>query len=361
MPQPANRPAGCACGAERTCCSSPDSVTPQVTSRLSWGDRWGHVLCRVSNRFRMSYTVKPGLYRVGNPVDSSPVFVSANYRLSFDHLRTSLAEGDSWVLVLDTKGINVWCAAGKGTFGTDELVGRIASTALASKVSHRRLIVPQLGAPGIRAHEVQSATGFRVVYGPVYARDIAGFIQADMRASAEMRRVRFTLWDRLILTPMEVFPGLRYYLAFALMVTLLFGLGPQGLVFGDAVQNGSAFLVLGLLSVVSGAFLTPVLLPWIPGRSFALKGWLVGLAGVATVHWGWRPDFLANPLGLGAAYAGFPAASSCLALNFTGCTTFTSKSGVKKELRYALWGYIGCAVVSVALLVGHRLTLLGAL
>ena len=69
----------------------------------------------------MRYRVDPGLYSLGNPDSSSPVFVSANYRLSFNALRGSLKNSNCWILVLDTKGINVWCAAGKGTFGTEEL------------------------------------------------------------------------------------------------------------------------------------------------------------------------------------------------------------------------------------------------
>jgi CO dehydrogenase/acetyl-CoA synthase gamma subunit (corrinoid Fe-S protein) len=73
-------------------------------------------------------------------------------------------------LILDTKGINVWCAAGKGTFGTDELVSRISKTGLSKIILHRKLVLPQLGAPGVSAHEVTKQTGFSVVYGPVRRR-----------------------------------------------------------------------------------------------------------------------------------------------------------------------------------------------
>ena len=93
--------------------------------------------------------MEPGLYALGAPAPDSPVFVSANYTLSFDALRSALRGIDGYLLVLDTKGINVWCAAGKGTFGTDELVARIEATRLAEVVRHRRLILPQLGAPGV--------------------------------------------------------------------------------------------------------------------------------------------------------------------------------------------------------------------
>ena len=78
----------------------------------------------------MHYTVEPGLYAVGKPDERSPVLVTANYKLSFDKLRNELTGRNVWILVLDTKGINVWCSAGKGTFGTMELVGRIESTGL---------------------------------------------------------------------------------------------------------------------------------------------------------------------------------------------------------------------------------------
>lgn len=91
----------------------------------------------------MHYTVDPGLYGIGDPDPESPVLVTANYKMSFDLLKRAVSGLDAWILVLDTFGINVWCAAGKGTFGTDESVDRIESSGLGDVVSHRRLIVPQ--------------------------------------------------------------------------------------------------------------------------------------------------------------------------------------------------------------------------
>jgi len=113
---------------------------------------------------RMKYTVEPGLYGVGNPDGDSVVLVSANYKLSFDALRKELRGLDAWIMVLDTKGVNVWCAAGKGTFGTDEIIRRIKKIRLEEIVNHKRLIVPQLGAPGVAAHHVRKRCGFSVTY-----------------------------------------------------------------------------------------------------------------------------------------------------------------------------------------------------
>src|SRR5665647_1806708 len=148
----------------------------------TWKARWGIN--------RMNYKVEPGLYSIGKPDSNSPVLVTANYKMSFDMLRNELNGIDAWILVLDTKGINVWCAAGKGTFGTRELQDRISIVQLEKVVSHRTLILPQLAAPGISAHEILKDSGFKVVYGPVKAMDVKEFINSGMKATSEMRTVR---------------------------------------------------------------------------------------------------------------------------------------------------------------------------
>ena len=100
---------------------TPAGSVPQVSGELTGADHWGEIRVRWGVR-RMHYMVEPGLYALGKPDDTSPVLVSANYKLSFDKLRSAMAGRDVWILVLETDGINVWCAAGKGTFSTMELV-----------------------------------------------------------------------------------------------------------------------------------------------------------------------------------------------------------------------------------------------
>lgn len=356
--------------AAKPCCCRPPWVTghvatktgeiPVISATLSGRDRPGRIWCRLSNRFRMSHTVAPGLYAEGEPHADSPVLVTANYRLSFDMLRRKLIDRSAWLLVLDTKGINVWCAAGKGTFSTAELIARIEAASLEDVVAHRRLILPQLAAPGVRAHEIRRATAFRVVYGPVYAHDLDRYLANDCRATPDMRRVRFGLFDRLILTPMELSPALvRYYVPFALGALAFFGLDTTGILFRKAAVDGFPFLFLGLLAMVLGAFVGPLLLPFIPTRSFAFKGWLLGLLGIAATDV-LLPHLLSGvPFARMAAYLVFPMASSFLMLTFTGATPVTSPSGVKRELRPALWSYALCSATAGILLVIHKLTSMG--
>ena len=330
--------------------ATPSGPVFRIATDWVRADYWGMIRSR-TGAFRMNYSVEPGLYAVGDPTTDSDVFVSANYKLSFDILRRSLKGMNAWVLVLDTKGINVWCAAGKSTFGTDELIARMSAVKLDAVVGHRRLIVPQLGAVGVSAGTVQKKTGFRVSFGPVEARDIPAYVSAGYKKTAQMSTIRFTLIDRLVLTPMEINPAMKKFPWIAGGIFLLFGLQPKGLLFREAWFNGLPFLLLGLTAVLAGALVTPALLPMLPFRSFAIKGWIAGLLSVFVVTRFVGPAAVGDPLLLAAAYLLFPALSSYVGLQFTGATTFTGMSGVKKELKIGIPVYLGAVAASSVLLV----------
>lgn len=277
----------------------------------------------------MDYTIPPGLYAVGSPDQTSPVFASANYKMSFDHLRRALDKMNAWVLALDTKGINVWCAAGKGTFGTAELIRQLTNCRMAEVVGHRTIIVPQLGAPGIAAHEVKRSSGFRVIYGPVRAEDIPAFIAAGSKATREMRTVHFDIMDRLVLTPIELY-NLKTPLMWIAVILLLLQL--TGLL---QVTWAEVIPILG--AVLAGAVLAPVLLPLIPGRAFAWKGWVAGLLwAAAVIRFNVPTGDLHGQVTAAAYILLLPAISAFLTMNFTGASTYTSLSGVQKEMKTAV-------------------------
>jgi len=312
---------------------SPAGQVPKVATHLTptdivgrWQMRWG--------LGRTRYTIAPGLYAIGTPSGDSPVLVTANYKMTFDNVRCDLHGHDAWLLILDTKGVNVWCAAGKGTFGTDEIVRQVQKANLQQVVNHRTLIVPQLGAPGVAAHKVKKSCGFKVVYGPVRSSDLPQFLKNELIATPEMRRVKFTLVDRLVLTPVELVSMWRYILWSILALFILGGIGPQIFSFSAAWTRGITAVASGLLGLFTGAVITPILLPWLPGRAFALRGATAGLAtgfiGVLlfSTSLGWL-----NSLALLLAVS---AVSSWCAMHFTGSSTFTSPSGVEKEMRQAI-------------------------
>lgn len=299
---------------------------PMVTGDLTWKDRIDSWMARWGIR-RMHFTVPPGLYAIGNPAPESHVFVTANFKMSFDRIRNALKETDGWILVLDTRGINVWCAAGKGTFGTEELIRRIDTVQLGQVVSHKTIILPQLGAPGVAAHIVQRMTGFKPVYGPVKASDIPRFLINHLKAEPSMRRIDFTLPERLVLIPMELLPAMRLVPFFILLAVI------DNLIHGRGLTWAILFKTLPFMgALITGSVIFQILLPWLPFRSFVLNGWLLGsvyslcLAGIYHDSW----------TGIAAYMLLLPLISAFLAFQFTGSTPFTSLSGVQKELAAAL-------------------------
>lgn len=328
---------------------------PVISTDLTLIDHLGTAMVRLSFR-RMDYAVEPGLYAVGSPTPDSPVLVSANYKLSFDRLRQELGGIDAWVLVLDTKGVNVWCAAGKGTFGTDEVVKRVRATELEKVISHRTLIVPQLGAPGIAALKVKEQSGFRVVFGPVRATDIPTFLAAGMKATPKMRSVHFGLADRLAVVPVELVQGIRYGWLPAVVLFLLSGLNRHGYDSTLALVHGSRVVLMLLVSLMCGGLLSPILLPWLPGRAFATKGAVAGsILACGIVFAGWIPmSGTGGKLDAASWLLAIPALSSFMAMNYTGASTFTSLSGVLKEMRYAIPLQIAVGSVGLVLWIAAR-------
>lgn len=304
----------------------------------------------------MNYIIDPGLYAMGKPDEKSPVLVTANYKLSFDKLRKELPGRNLWILVLDTKGINVWCSAGKGTFGTTELVGRIESSGLGQIISHRALILPQLSGPGVAAHQVKKLSGFKVIYGPIRSKDLPAFLDNGFKATAEMRLKTFATWERIVLIPIELVEALKAGVIIILGLFLLSFLGRLGGGWANALSHGLFSALAILTAILAGAVLTPILLPWLPGRAFSLKGLCLGLLAAVVLtasRWGdWIT--IAGRLEIIAWLLLIPALSAYLAMNFTGASTYTSLSGVRKEMRWALPLQISAAIVGLILWLGSQ-------
>jgi len=338
---------------------TPAGLVPRVSSSLTWADHWGTIKARWGVG-RMHYMVDPGLYALGNPYDQSPILITANYKMSFDRLREALTGRDAWILVLDTKGINVWCAAGKGTFGAEELTRQVENSALAKIVTHSKLILPQLAGPGVAAHKVNKLSGFQAIYGPIQAKDLPTFIDRGFKATPEMRRKAFPLWERAVLIPMELVGAMKAALIVIPLFFLISGLAGSAGFWVNALDHG-LFAVIALLgALAAGAIFTPILLPWLPGRAFSLKGLTAGLITAVILlvfravcqtgdlnHWMGRFEALAWLFMV-------PAVAAYLAMNFTGSSTYTSLSGVKKEMKWAVPLEIGAAFVGICLWLGSR-------
>ncbi|MGM0610605.1 MAG: mercury methylation corrinoid protein HgcA [Thermodesulfobacteriota bacterium] len=319
---------------------------PQLSTRLGKGDKFAAFLIRLGFKGESHTTLSPGLYCTGSPDQNSPVLVTANYRLSLDSLRRELSGVDAWVLVLDTRGINVWCAAGKELFSTREVVRMVQKTGLKRVVGHRRLILPQFGATGVNGREVRKRSSFSVVWGPIRAEDIPSFLEKS-RADTGMRRVTFTLRERAELIPVEFSNFGKKGLLVLLFFFLLSGVGPE-------VFSLSSMYLRGLIAAggiafgaIAGLVLLPLLLPWLPGRAFAHKAAYPGLGlGLLFLFLAWGKVTLAE--GVCVLFLS-TVISSFLGMHFTGSTPYTSPSGVEKEMKRALPLQGAGAVLAVCL------------
>jgi hypothetical protein len=323
----------------------------KVDSTWKYSDYWGSIKVRASIG-RDNYKIQPGLYAFGKPVQESNVFVTANYKLSFDILRRSLAGLNAWILVLDTNGVNVWCAAGKGTFGTNELIRRIESTNLSEVVSHRRLILPQLGAPGVAAHKIKQNTGFTVKFGPVRASDIHSYLESGLKKTEQMRTVNFNLIDRIKVIPVEVAMSFIKFLGIGLLFIILSGISSGTFSLNIAMETGFKVFAILAIAYISGIIVSPVLLPLLPFRCFSAKGMVAGalMLIIAMIIFPLGDKYLIH---ISLFLTGI-SISSFLAMNFTGSSTYTSLSGVRKEMRYFLPIQIILASIGLILFIVSR-------
>jgi hypothetical protein len=293
---------------------------------------------------RNNYSITPGLYCIGEPDKTSPVLVTANYKLTFDALRKELADISLWILVVDTRGINVWCAAGKKTFSAEEVAYQVKNAKLDQLVSHRELILPQLAASGVAARDLQKLCGFKGRFGPIQASMLPAYLQTG-KADETMRAVTFSLCERAVLIPLEICMLWKQLLVAFAIFLVLSGISPEIYSYGAALGRGAIVMLATLAAIVAGAALTPLLLPWIPFRQFWLKGTVMG--GLVALLFLFTGEPAMNGVEKLALFLWITGCSAFLAMNFTGSTPFTSLSGVKKEMRSGLPLQIGATALAL--------------
>ncbi len=161
--------------------------------------------------------------------------------------------------------------------------------------------------------------------------------------------MNFTLWDRIVLIPVEIVMWSKYAIVVAACLFLLAGLNQKGYSISLAVNNGLASAILFLVIFLVAAVFGPILLPWLPGRAFSVKGIWIGLAAALGL-WFYnleRFDTIAWLLII-------PAVTSFVVMNFTRASTYTSLSGVRREMRIAVPLQLFCTVVGAGLWLTGR-------
>jgi len=233
---------------------------------------WLAAIIQSALRF-FPFPTQPGLRVFGRPAREAPVFVTCNFSLTVRRVSRVLCDMDCYLLVCNSKGINVWCASSAGIFTAHSVISALKRSRLGEQVRHRRLILPQFSAPGIDVARIERATGWECVFGPAYARDIPAYLEAGCVASPEMRLARFPLRDRLEMVLMWGFP------LSVLTVVVLLIIGKVALI------PGALGLIWSISVLTLLAFKLLLRVRWLPIGLF--KAQLVGLFVVAgIVVWG---------------------------------------------------------------------------
>jgi acetyl-CoA decarbonylase/synthase complex subunit gamma len=175
-----------------------------------------------------------------------------------------------------------------------------------------------------------------------------------MKTTPEMRQVFFNLSDRMVLIPVELVQWSPFALTAALVFFLLSGISRNGYAFPG--WTGGREVLIVILAFITGSALVPILLPWLPGRALSLKGMTLGLLfAIVLVFAGLIPSAqTGGRLETSAWILLMPAIGAFTAMNFTGSTTYTSLSGVKKEMRFAIPSQITAALLGLSLWMTAR-------
>jgi ubiquinone/menaquinone biosynthesis C-methylase UbiE/Pyruvate/2-oxoacid:ferredoxin oxidoreductase delta subunit len=195
--------------------------------------------------------VEPGLRRLGNPDRNAPVFVTSNFHLTVRRVEKVLSEINAWLLVVPTNGINVWCSSAGGEMTAHSLLTVLKTSSIQDRVAHRKLILPQLSAPGIDRNLLEETSGWSAEFGPVYAKDIPTFLEQKQKKTAAMCRVRYPIRFRL-----EMLLSMNALLWAAISIALIF-IKPSW-----AILLSAFFWSAGLILYAG--------YPYLPGKS----GWI---------------------------------------------------------------------------------------
>lgn len=244
----------------------PNSDGDPKPMRLKWTD-YLKALVSWLNAFKHTYAVEPGLYYTGEVYDSdTPLLVTSNYGLTVFLVVRQIGTRNVRLLVVDTDGINVWCAAGKGAFSNAAILAQVNRypRGLLTDTKWLKMVLPKFGFAGVDLRSLRNEK-IRPLIGPLYAKDLPAYLAKTPLEDRETDRAVFGLQSRLF----SWLPGLVQYMSYSFAIILIF-LFVQ-LFWGRPAPWG----LVTITAILATAY--PVLFPWLPGQRFSVKGlWLAG-------------------------------------------------------------------------------------
>ena len=116
-----------------------------------------------------------------------------------------------------------------------------------------------------------------MVYGPVRAEDLPAFLKADMTATPEMRPSPLPASGPTRLAPVELVLSAKWAILLAACLLVLAGTGQGRLLVARLAHVGGSSVAFFLAAYLGSVVFMAILLPWLPGRAFWLKGIWIGI------------------------------------------------------------------------------------
>ncbi len=322
-----------------SCCTS-ESLAPKPY-RSGFFDLVKLVLCYLRG-FKATFSYRPGIYYTGDLYDpSAPLIVTGNYHLTVYNLFRVLKKRAARVLVIDTKGINVWCSSGKGQFSSELIISTLNrfEPSTVTTGGKLRLILPKLSLSGVSLQTLRNNL-INPVIGPVYMKDLLAFLDGNFRKSVIGDKYLFNLKDRLfILTPSLIQFSLNLIIvtAVTVLINLIFKTGVTYQPFVIGILTGATYIVL---------------FPVLPTKFFSVKGLVLSIIPVTflslSYFTGNYSGGLLNYLFYSIYYV---AIGLWFGLYFTGNSGVSNYSIIKREIMIFL-------PITFALLLAGMITLI---
>lgn len=257
--------------------------------------------------FMRVFSVKPGLYYIGQRDEKAPIIVTANNYLTVFLLARRIGKRNVRLLIIDTRGINVWCAAGKGQFSSGEIIDKATYFELLNGKNNETFILPKFSFAGVNLAELRK-NGIHPIIGPLYAKDVPSFLDQETYENQVDDIVKFGLKSRAF-TALPTAVQFFYYFLGIYVISL------------GTLTPAIIWIATGL------AFIYPLLFPMLPGKFFAVKGIFMALS-ISIFDLLVTNLNLVNQLSL---IIFLFATSIFIALSYTGNSAVSNYTSVRKE------------------------------
>lgn len=231
--------------------------------------------------FRMRTAYPCGLYYTGQKYDNdTPLLVSCNFLLTVVLLFYTLKGMNVRILIIDTKGVNVWCSAGKGQFSAKTIIQELQKYTPDYIEPKPQIIIPKLALSGIQLADLRKKD-IRPIIGPVYMNDLPAYLNTKLFIDRTMDRMRYDIWDRLYILVPSLIQFMKYFLWIGALFFIL------------RILLGWMFPSLYFTYALSGILIYQIAFPLLPGRHFSSKaiflsavftGMIIGVAFTGSVR-----------------------------------------------------------------------------